>query len=154
MRKLNHFAGFALAVIMGACLLLGGVPSAKAMDTSYHATVGPYQTFAFTPSQLGIASGTALGASATKTGTAITNGGMRTLTVSFTANHPYTATLTTYLDTAETVTQEAVAVSAATNTVGVARTTVNYPFASFKVKILNTNAATGTCAVRYGFGQD
>jgi hypothetical protein len=144
-----------LAILTAALCMIGALaPHAKAMDTGYHPPLGPNQIITFTPTQLGIPSATALGSQATATGAAIVNSGIRALTVSFTSTHPYTATLTTYLDTAQTVTQEAVTADGATSAVVVLRTTVNYPFSGFKVKILNKTTTAGTCAVRYGLGQN
>ncbi len=145
-----------LSGILVALALLVAVPAlpAAAMDTSYHTPVGPFQYITYTGTNLGIPTASVLVGSATKTGTLIVNPGFRNLNVSTTASHAFSATLTTYLDAAGTIANEAVTDTGTTDQAKVLRTTANYPFASFKVTITDTSAVTGTCAVKAAVGQN
>lgn len=151
---MNRFKTLGLLAVLALVALVGLSPMAQAMDTSYHAPVGPSQLYTYSGSDLGIASGTTLVGSTTKTGSLVVSNGIKSLAVSFVASHAYTATLTTYLDEFGSVTEQVATAAAAANVPLVLRTTAGDPFASFEVKITDTSGTTGTCQVRDALGQN
>lgn len=149
----RRLTGTRAALVLALCAMFAFPVAASAMDTSYHTPVGPFQTINYSGTQLGLASGHALAGNATATGAAIVSNGIRNVAVSCTSSHAFTATLTTYLDSACTVVDEAVSDTGTTGQAKVLRTTANYPFQSFQVKILDTSGVAGTCSAS-GVGQN
>jgi hypothetical protein len=148
----NLFRGIVALALAFIVSLPSG--SAWAMDTAYHSPVGPYQTIVYQGSDMALPANTALAASGTDTGTLIVSNGIRDLSASVVASHAWSATLTTYMDAAGSVTQEAVTVTGSGNAAGVLRSTVDRPFASFKIAITDTAATTSACSVRMAIGQN